>query len=468
MGLPILKRNVVKAPAVEPCFNVMSIFDVPTGYYVKGKNGEMILTGGLSPFTAWAGDGNTFKSTIMYALNLIAMKRYQSSTVEVYDTENNLQYMRLDNLTRSSAKFDTEPFEVNDRFTMVKSYQMPGEKWWDSWSSFSKEKLGKAKDYQLVSPFVSESTGEQLKIFAPSFAILDSISGWTPSTILEKFDENELGDKNNNTIHARENLVKTQLLMAIKDTVSQSNCFVSTVAHLGNKVSLDGKPVSKDMLHLPQGKKFGGVPKKFEYYTMVTWFISRNAVLQSGDKETLYPRNDRDDVKGDADLVEITMITVRNKNGKTGLPIKVICSQEGGLHVALSEFHYCKEFDYGISGNVRSYAFDLFPDETLMRTTVRQKLDANEKLRRAVEITCEMCLMENLWHENPLWEKYRCTPKELYEGIKEKGYDWNVLLNTRGYWLFDEEAKLDPLPFLSTMDLLRMRVGDYHPYWLKK
>lgn len=467
MALPILKRSVVRAPAVEPCFNVMSLFDVMTGTYVKGAHGEHILTGGLAPFNAWAGDGNTFKSTVMYALNLIAMKRYQSSVMEVYDTENNLQYSRIDNLARTSAKYETDPMEANERFSLVKGHQLPGEKWWDTWAEFSKAKF-KDPQYKLVSPFISETDGKPIKIFAPSFGVVDSLSGWTPSTILEKFDENELGDKSNNTIHARENLVKQQLLMAIKDTAPVANCFISTVAHLGNKISLDGKPVSKDMLHLPQGKKFGGVPKKFEYYTNVTWYISKNIVLQSSDKEPLYPRDANDNLKGDADLVEISMVTVRNKLGPTGKMIKVICSQEGGLHVALSEFHYCKEFDYGISGSVRSYSFDLMPNETLMRTTVRGKLDADPKLRRVAEITAEMCIMNNFWHENLDWLKYGCTPKELYEDLKAKGYDWDVLLNTRGYWLFEEEAKLDPLPYLSTMDLLRMRAGEYEPYWLKK
>ena len=59
-----------------------------------------------------------------------------------------------------------------------------------------------------------------------------------------------------------------------------------------------------------------------------------------------------------------------------------------------------------------------------------------------------------------------CSPKELYEDIKKLGYDWNVLLNTRGYWTIDQYT--NPVPYLSTVDLLRMRKGLYEPYWLKK
>ena len=72
-----------------------------------------------------------------------------------------------------------------------------------------------------------------------------------------------------------------------------------------------------------------------------------------------------------------------------------------------------------------------------------------------------MCQMENLWHD--MDPTLICTPKQLYDDIKAKGYDWDILLNTRGFWTFDNDSQ--PTNFLSTMDLLRMRVGLYHPYW---
>ena len=50
--------------------------------------------------------------------------------------------------------------------------------------------------------------------------------------------------------------------------------------------------------------------------------------------------------------------------------------------------------------------------------------------------------------------------------IKALGYDWKELLATRSWYTFFNEKH--PVPFLSTMDLLRMRAGLYHPYWMKK
>ena len=40
-----------------------------------------------------------------------------------------------------------------------------------------------------------------------------------------------------------------------------------------------------------------------------------------------------------------------------------------------------------------------------------------------------------------------------------------ILSHTRGWWTIEGMHK-DTL-FLSTMDLLKMRKGLYHPYWLK-
>ena len=106
----------------------------------------------------------------------------------------------------------------------------------------------------------------------------------------------------------------------------------------------------------------------------------------------------------------------------------------------------------------------MVPDINLSRTTIRSKIDENKKIQRALEITSEMLQIFNLY--TTLDEKYTCTPKELYDQLKEKGYDWEVLLNTRVIGCMEETKH--PLNFLSTMAPLKMRVDEYKPYWLDK
>jgi hypothetical protein len=143
--------------------------------------------------------------------------------------------------------------------------------------------------------------------------------------------------------------------------------------------------------------------------------------------------------------------------------IQLLVSQQDGILPALSEFHYIKVNDrYGLEGNVQNYTLALRPDIALSRTKVRSKINGDPLLRRALNITSEMCQINQLY--DYLDDDIYCTPKQLYDDLKAKGYDWEMLLKTRGRWTYDNDQH--PVPFLSTMDLMRMRAGKYHPYWL--
>jgi hypothetical protein len=59
-----------------------------------------------------------------------------------------------------------------------------------------------------------------------------------------------------------------------------------------------------------------------------------------------------------------------------------------------------------------------------------------------------------------------CTPSELYNDLIKLGYDWDMLLRTREYWTINQYD--NPTPYLSSIDLLKMRKGLYEPYFLDK
>jgi len=105
----------------------------------------------------------------------------------------------------------------------------------------------------------------------------------------------------------------------------------------------------------------------------------------------------------------------------------------------------------------------------LGRTTVRNKIDNDPLLRRALNITSEMCQMSYLWHT--VRPEFQITPKQLYDKLIAGGFDMSVLLNTRGWWTHSLGEKGE-LPYLSTRDLLRMTLPKedrdyYYPYWLE-
>ena len=97
----------------------------------------------------------------------------------------------------------------------------------------------------------------------------------------------------------------------------------------------------------------------------------------------------------------------------------------------------------------------------LSRTTVRGKLDTNPILARAMNITSEMAQLREYYKFD---SDILCSPEQLRTDIEALGYDWNELLNTRSWWTVNHYDF--PLPALSTWDLLMMRLGRYHPYWM--
>jgi hypothetical protein len=154
---------------------------------------------------------------------------------------------------------------------------------------------------------------------------------------------------------------------------------------------------------------------------------------------------------------------LRSKSGPSGNTIEIIVSQTEGVLPGLTEFNYIKDSGrFGLNGSLQNYALDIYPECKLSRTTVRGKLDKDSKLRRAMNITSELCQIQEYFKAQ---SEYFCTPAELYKDLKELGYDWDMILSqTRGWWTVNNE--IHPLKFLSAMDLLRMRKGEYKPYWL--
>ena len=51
-------------PAFRPAINIGCMLDISTGKYELGKNGEMILNGGLGSLTGIASRPNNFKTAL--------------------------------------------------------------------------------------------------------------------------------------------------------------------------------------------------------------------------------------------------------------------------------------------------------------------------------------------------------------------------------------------------------------------
>lgn len=455
-------ESLKPSPTIRPQYNIGCLFDIPVGRYHTGKYGDQILNGGLAYITGICGRGNTFKTVILLFMFLRVLDRIAGSKGFGYDTEMTLVIDRLRELSihclNSLLGFD---FANNNRVRFTDKTVYNGTEIFE----WIKTTLGQRglKDKLFKTPFL-EKDGNPLEALMPFLVAIDSMSQFSAANVLKIQDDGGIGESNRNVEALRDANAKTQLLMELPTLTARNGLYVLMSAHMGDDLALDPyAPPQKKLAFLRNKLKFKNVPEKFTFLVNNCWHAFNSEVLiNQSTKAPEFPRNSDDALRGDTDLQMVRIMNLRSKSGPTGLPFELIISQSDGIHVGLTEFNYIRSMDrFGIGGHDRSYFIELCPDIGLQRTTIRTKIDENPRLQRALEITSELCQITHLWHDVPAHKL--CTPKQLYEDIKAKGYDWNELLDTRGWWTYDDYDH--PIPRLTTMDLLNMRIGEYTPYW---
>ena len=455
--------HIEQIPNVRHLYNTGTLADIPTGAYLVGKYGESILNGGVGMLTGVVGIGNSFKSSIMDYMALAAASMFKGTRYSIYDTELNKQPHRITQLAKSIRNWDG--IDVMDDVVQItdKTILLANE-WYVEKKKQMQAKMDKAKQITVQTPFM-ERDGTQMTILFPTFDSVDSFTEFETADVADMQADNELGDSGANTIFMRQGQSKTRFLQEVIKFAAGSNTSFLMSAHIGKVIGMDPRsPPPKTLQHLKNGDVIKGVTSKFLFLTTVCWQTVQCTVLSNdGTKAAEYPKGTQVDMKGDTDLNVVTMSLLRNKNGPSGALVQFIVSQQEGVLNDLSRFHYIKNMErFGLEGNTQNYTLALCPDVALSRTKIRAKLTADAKLRRAVGITADMCQIFQYY--DYLDPKLKCSPKQLYDELRVMGYDWDILLNTNPLWTYDNDKY--PVPFLTTMDLLRMRIGLYHPYWL--
>lgn len=466
--MSMLPTNVVPASYIKAAIPVGAGFDVLNGEYYRGKYGEMILSGGFSYIMGFAGRGNNYKSTLAEWFIYTGMGRMMGSTGLFYDTETNKKETRMKVLQRHIRDLVDKDLFASGRFVLTDNIQYSGNKYFEMFKDWMKAKFADKKNW-LESPFIDRDGESLYKMLQPTFGAIDSFTEFMTDDIDTARDKSELGGKEQNIINMRGGLVKTNLMQELPKITVSGNNYMVLVAQVGKKINVatghSNAPPAKQLQHMPEDDDMKGVTSKFTFATHDCWLCHGTKFLteKTAPYGPLFPR-DKDDTEKDTDLMLIKLLQLRSKNGQSGLKHEVIVSQTMGIQPELTEYYYLKERQsYGFEGNNTTFALSLFPSVKIMRTTIRQLIEEHAHLRRALTITIELKQMDEHWHH--LDDKDILTdPKTLYDDLKAMGYDWDILLNTRGWWTLGEH----PIPYLSTMDLLNMRKQVYHPYWYSK
>lgn len=467
-----LTFNIPEAMRTKPkiYINIGCLLDIPTATLVEGKYGETIYNGGLGPITAVVGTGNNFKSTITHYMLLSAMDKIVASGFPTlactYDTEGNVSIDRLEALASKHPNLPSGPISGEKPYWYITDKTIFLGNVWD------KEVLKPhIEDKKKLAPVAYEAfrnpyTKKPLEASIPTFVEIDSISEFE-GEISNEMLQKDLDSSDTNTFAMKQGLFKSKFLSNVPNMSVGTNTYVLITAQLGEKIDMRTGPAAysqplKPLQYLKAGEQIKGVSPKFFFLTHNAWYAhTAKALINDGTKLPEYPLTQEDNK---TDLNTVTLTQLRGKNGPSGCTPTILVSQKEGVLPSLTEFHFIKESKrYGIAGSLQHYHLELYPECSLSRTTVRGKLDSDPKLRRAVNITAEMLQLQT-YHPILKTEGLICSPKELYDDLKKIGYDWNVLLSTRGYWTINQYS--NPIPFLSTVDLLKMRKGTYKPYFL--
>ena len=461
-------------PTIDPMLlNIGCGMDLPTANLVVGDKGEIIVNGGLDYTTGFVGPGNSYKTALLLYALFTAIDRViavAKSYLLIYDSENTLKTHRLQKLIEKYERLKEEV--VNDpsgsMIQLTNKANYYGDEIITAFRDMTKEiqksdKKIKYRGYNL-------GKVGAYKDYVPRFLGIDSMSKLKPKLVEDMVHGARKEDNSIAHVDMRDGKWKANLILDMSNLTAKANIRVISTAHIGKDGSMDGgnkynKPTKK--LHfLKEGETIKGVSAEYFNLTSTIWLSSKSTVLKNQTtKLPEYPIGDDIDQQA-TDLMVVGLSVLRSKNGPSGVMEYIVISQADGVLEDLSNFHNVKLEKFGISGNDRFYHMDLYPDKTLSKGKVRKALEQDKKLCRAVQITRDI-QQAKIYQSHTVRSGLWCTPKELYDGIIEAGYDWDELLQTRN-WCAIDNYHPDLPPYLSVFDLFRMRKGMYTPYWHKK
>lgn len=452
-------------PAFRPAINIGCMLDISTGKYELGKHGEMILNGGLGSLTGIASRPNNFKTALAVYMLAMTRRAMPGSAAMIYDTEGTLNPVaRFSSLSVAFDELKDLDWEQDEQFHFTDLSRYTGDEFFKIFRGALLEKEKEEKAYLRTTPFI-DMNGNNKKCLYPTMGLIDSFSKFIVTAVADMYEKNAIGASGNNTDAMMNGKAKNQLFNQLPQVCAKSGTYMILTAHVGDIIQMEMYPTDKrNLSEMKKDTVLKGVSSGFYSLPNNVFDIMSNKPLLNKDKMPIYPLDNSTAIQGDSDLRILEVKNLRGKGGITGLVFNLIVSQTEGMLPALSEFHYCKEAAWGIGGNLQNYYVELCPDVKLGRTIVRKKLNEDSKLRRAVEIQSELLQLIQFqrWTADQV-----CEPKVLYEDLKAMGYDWDdILANTRGYWVCQEDEELVGKKYLSTYDLLRMRAGEYKPYWM--
>lgn len=472
----MLKPNVKAMPYMKLCFNTGALYDIPTGSYVLGDKGQAVLNGGLAPIEAVTGGGNTFKSNTASSRQVLVMDHLNQGIsnkkgftervyMNIYDADGNGQPAAFHRFTDNLPTFNHEDPIATGLVTFTDKSLELGDVFIKNMSTYHDEKIKNKKTITVTTPMLDEH-GKPMEVLLPNLWSVDSIT-YFETTGSRKLADVDIGHKDRNTLNLKYGLDKSAFWSELPTECIRANSYCYVTSHIGKNNEIQsgppGMPPAKAMTGMsPNDKIVGSSRRIYEVPHNLWWNKQAKLATNQSTKGAEYPEYPELNHEPNNDQLYVDVKLLRGKFGPSNYTNTLVISQATGINHEATYLNLIRDNDYyGTSGGTTNFELDLLPGLKINRVNALSKARENPELARALKITADLFqLKQHNRHRELLM-----TPKDLYEAIKAKGYSWDKLYNTRDWWtIFDD---LHPIPFLSTLDLLRMvKSSDpYKPYW---
>lgn len=445
--LNIVKRSENPVTFV-PYINTGTLFDMATGKFRTGCGNTFVLDGGISSCMGISGRAQTYKSGIAGSLVANAMLVHPQAEALIFDSENTISGPeRYDDFTPVSNP-------ISDRIGFYNSTTTNLTDFYDKIKQIADAKLANKKDYIVESPF-KDIDGRPIKVWIPTFVLIDSFSRARSNKGDDQFDKNSVDDSAMNTFYLYDGGVKSRIMNDLPTRAAKAGIYVIMTAHVGDKMDLDQyNPSPKQLQYMKNSDRMKNVGSNFEFLTTALLQTNKATVLQDSNKHCLYPTAS----STDSEVNQVDTTLVRCKNNSAGVQIPYVLSQNQGILKNVTNFQLlrnCKNFGMNVKGNNQGFSPLLLPDLTLTRNNIRDTFDNNYRAARAVELISHLCFIQNYWSTYRMPE-FVHTPIDKFAELLTHNEKMSVdrVLESTSVWSTSKQERerltiLDVLAFLT-------------------
>ena len=444
MGILNIFKRSTNETAFVPYINTGTLFDIATGKFKCGVNNTQILDGGISSCMGISGRAQTYKSGIAGSLVANAMLVHPEAYAFIFDSENTISG------PESYSDFTPLDKPVHDRIAFYNSTTTNLTDFYDKIKQIADEKLANKKDYIVESPFKGVD-GKPIKTWIPTFVLIDSFSRARSNKGDDQFDKNNVDDSAMNTFYLYDGGVKSRIMNDLPTRAAKAGIYVILTAHVGDKMDLDPySPTPKQLQFMKNNDRMKNVGSNFEFLTTALLQTNKATVLQDSNKHCLYPTVN----STDSEVNQVDTTLVRCKNNSAGVQIPYVLSQNQGILKGVTNFQLlrnCKNFGMTVKGNNQSFSPLLLPDVTVTRNNLRDTFDSNYRAARAIELTAQLCFIQQFWSTYRMPE-YVHTPIEKFAELLTHNEKMSVdrVLESTSVWSTSKQER----ERLSIMDVL--------------